>query len=299
MGRLGRVGIDVPVTAGEPLTDQAGLRIALLAETDALGVSHSRATRGGGPFPPLHAHRGHADCFLVLGGAVTLQLGESERMVEAESWIQVPRGVAHTFAPAGNRPATFVNVHAPSCGYGAFIRGLAGAKDEDDLHRVREAFDIIPVDDAWLDSSAAVVMRLGGGEGEAITERPGRRVTLLADTEELAVTETVYGPGERGPDPHVHREHTDVWFVLEGTLAFTLDGGRGFQAGAGTLVVVPPLVVHGFANEDVEPARYVNLHAPSCGFGDYLRGNNPGFDQHEPPAGGGADPAGVLVRRFP
>src|SRR6266480_1108905 len=54
------------------------------------------------------------------------------------------------------------------------------------------------------------------GTGENITIRPGRRVTLLTDTAELAVTESVYGPGEKGPDPHVHHEHTDAFIVVEG-----------------------------------------------------------------------------------
>ena len=36
----------------------------------------------------------------------------------------------------------------------------------------------------------------------------------------------------------------------------------------------------------------------ACGFGDYMRGTFPDFDQHDPPAGGGLDPGSVLVRRF-
>ena len=35
------------------------------------------------------------------------------------------------------------------------------------------------------------------------------------------MTESIYGPGERGPDLHVHREHTDAWLVLEGALTFS------------------------------------------------------------------------------
>jgi mannose-6-phosphate isomerase-like protein (cupin superfamily) len=289
----------LPVTAGETLADRPGLRVVLLAETGAIAVSHSVATAGSGPFPPLHVHGRHADCFFVLDGAVTVDLGGATRVVEAESWIQVPKGVAHTFAPAGEGPATFVNVHAPSCGYGTFIRGLTAATDEEGLQRAREGFDLLAPDQASDDASAAVVHRLGGSEGEAITERAGRRVTLLGDSEEAGVTESVYGPGERGPDLHVHHEHTDVWIVLEGTLAFTLGTESRLEAGAGTLVVVPPDIAHSFANESAAPARYVNLHVPSCGFGDYLRGRHPGFDQHDPPADGGADPAGVLVRRLP
>ena len=283
---------------GELLTDRPGMRIVLLAETEHASVTHA-VVASGGPFPPPHVHREHADCFLVLDGAVSFRVGAAERVVEAESWVQVPHGVVHTFAPAGGRPAAFVNVHTPSRGYGSFVRGLAAATDAEGRRRTLEAFDQHPPPaDGGRDPAAAAVRRLGGGEGEAITERPGRRVTLLADTEEAGVTESAYGPGERGPDPHVHREHTDAWLVLEGTLTFELREPETFAAGPGTLVVVPPLVVHGFGNEGDETARFLNLHAPSCGFGDYLRGRRPGFDQHEPPADGGADPAGVLVRRL-
>jgi mannose-6-phosphate isomerase-like protein (cupin superfamily) len=311
----------VEITSGELLTDRPGLRVTLLAETEEISVSQATMASGG-PFPPLHVHRRHADCFLVLAGAVSFRLGESERVVEAESWVQVPAGIAHTFAPAGAGPATFVNVHTPSCDYGAFVRGLAAATDRDELRRVRESFDQQPppsdggadpaakppVRDSgpgqgvWgnreVPPAAAIICRLGGAEGEAITNRPNRRVTLLADSAEAGVTESVYGPGERGPDLHVHREHTDSWLVLEGALTFELRGGDRFEAAAGTLVVVPPLVSHAFGNDREEPARFLNLHTPSCGFGAYLHGRNPGFDQHEPPPDGGADPASVLVRRL-
>jgi hypothetical protein len=37
---------------------------------------------------------------------------------------------------------------------------------------------------------------------------------------------------------------------------------------------------------------------PSLGFADYMRGRNPGFDQFEPPADGGVDPASVVVARL-
>jgi mannose-6-phosphate isomerase-like protein (cupin superfamily) len=288
----------VNVGDGEVLTDRPGLRVSLLAETEDLSVTHA-IVASGGPFPPPHVHRRHADCFLVTGGAVSFRLGEDERVVEAESWVQVPAGIVHTFAAAGDELAAFVNVHTPSCGYGAFVRGLAAATDRGELRRVRDAFDQAPEPvDGGRDPADAVVRRLAGAEGEAITDRPSRRVTLLADSEEAGVTESVYGPGERGPEPHVHRQHTDSWLVLEGVLTFELRGGARFEAAAGTLVVVPPLVSHSFWNEGEQTARFLNLHTPSCGFGEYLHGRNPGFDQHDPPPGGGADPASVLLRRL-
>lgn len=133
--------------------------------------------------------------------------------------------------------------------------------------------------------------------GEAITDRPGRRVTLLTDTEELALTAFEYGPGERGASPHVHSDHSDAFLVLEGELEITFESGP-LRVSAGTLVLIPRGVVHSFGNTSDAAARFLNIHAPSCGFGDYLRGQNPGFDQHEPPPDGGADPASVVVRTF-
>jgi mannose-6-phosphate isomerase-like protein (cupin superfamily) len=133
-------------------------------------------------------------------------------------------------------------------------------------------------------------------QGEVITDRPGRRVTLLLDTPELAVTESLYGPGERGPDPHVHHEHTDAFLVAEGAMTFAFRD-ETIEVPSGTFLSVPPDVVHSFRNESTETSRFFNLHAPSRGFGDYLRGRNPGFDQHDPPEDGGVDPASVVVIR--
>jgi len=288
----------VDVREGELLADRDELRVVLLADSEGLAATSSRLTRDA-PSPPLHVHDRHADCFLVLDGALRLDLAGEERIVGPQSWIQVPSGVVHTFGAAGDEPATFVNVHTPSRGLGTYMRALLTARSDEDRSRAWDGFDARPAESGETDpASAAVVCRLGGEEGETITSRPGRRVTLLSDTEELAVSESVYGPGERGPDLHVHREHTDAWLVLEGTLTFRLRDDHWFEAPAGSLVIVPPHVAHGFSNEQETTARFLNLHAPSCGFGEYMRGRNPAFDQHDPPADGGSDPGSVLVCTF-
>ena len=285
------------VKTGELLADRDELRVVLLADEEDLGATSARVSPVA-PTPPPHVHDRHADCFLVLDGAVRLDLAGEERIVEPQSWIQVPRGVLHTFGAAGEGPTTFVNVHTPSSGLGAYMRALMAAQSDEERRRAWDDFDARPAESGVTDPAAAVVCRLGGDEGETITSRPGRRVILLSDTEELAVTESIYGPGERGPDLHVHRDHTDAWLVLEGELTFRLRDELVFEAPAGSLVVVPPHVVHGFSNDGEVTARFLNLHAPSCGFGEYMRGRNPDFDQHDPPADGGADPGSVLVRTF-
>lgn len=141
--------------------------------------------------------------------------------------------------------------------------------------------------------NATLVLPAGG---EIVGDSAGRRVEILSDDDTLHATWSRFGPRRVGADLHVHREHTDAWIVLEGTLTLRLRDDASIEAGPGTLVVVPPHVAHGFANEGEVATRFLNLHIPSCGFGAYLRGDHPGFDQHEPPPDGGADPSAVLVR---
>ena len=128
--------------------------------------------------------------------------------------------------------------------------------------------------------------------GETITERDERDVILLVAREETSMTWSRYGPGERGPDPHVHREHTDSFYVIEGDLTFELGPElERVEVAAGGFVAVPPNVVHAFANEGDVDARFINVHAPDGGFAAFMRGRRDdldvGFDSFDPPAGGG------------
>jgi quercetin dioxygenase-like cupin family protein len=130
---------------------------------------------------------------------------------------------------------------------------------------------------------------LAPGEGETTTDRPERTITILCDFEQLIVSSFRYEPGEKGPDPHVHRQHTDSFYVLEGEVDFGLgpDVTR-LTGGPGTFVAAPPNVVHTFQNSSDATALFLNIHAPSMGFGDVLRGRGrEHFDQFDPPADGG------------
>jgi mannose-6-phosphate isomerase-like protein (cupin superfamily) len=148
------------------------------------------------------------------------------------------------------------------------------------------------------------------GGGEVIGDSPERRVEILSDREELAATWTRFGPHREGADLHVHREHTDLFYVLAGELALRLGvEDRIVAVPAGTLARVPPNVVHGFRNAGDGELRYLNFHAPGRRFADYLRamrdGREFGYDQFDPPASGGRPTSeavvggGTLVRDDP
>ena len=126
-----------------------------------------------------------------------------------------------------------------------------------------------------------------------ITGREHREAVILASRDEITVTWYRLGRGEGGPDPHVHHEHTDAFYVLDGELSFLLGPDREqVRVGAGGLVAAPPNLVHTFANSSDAEARFLNLHTPDGGFGAFMRGMRDGdedasFDSFEPPADGG------------
>jgi quercetin dioxygenase-like cupin family protein len=287
----------VEIQEGERIAGEGGLGVTLLADLEQIGATEVRS-QPGGIAPPSHVHSRHAEVFVVLDGELTFRLEDGEHRVAAEGCVFIPPEVVHTFAVTGDGPAHFLDIHVPSSGFGEFVRGLHAAQSEDDVRAVRAAFDQEPAPEyASGDPALVTICRAGGSDGETITDKPNRRATLLLEADELTITEFVYGPGERGAKPHVHHRHADAFLVLEGEFAFHLRD-RTLPGPAGTLVVFPPDVVHGFDNDSDVTTRALNFHMPACGFGDYLRARNPDFDQHDPPADGGVDPAAIIAVRI-
>jgi mannose-6-phosphate isomerase-like protein (cupin superfamily) len=151
---------------------------------------------------------------------------------------------------------------------------------------------------------AAHVVFLRPGEGETIFDRPERTIRVLADRDELALTWFRYQPGEEGPEPHVHRRHTDAFYVLEGELELGLGPEVARRrATAGTVAAAPPNVVHTFRNASEGTVVFLNIHAPSMGFAEMLRAARDGreekaekFDQFAPPADGGRPLSDAVFR---
>jgi quercetin dioxygenase-like cupin family protein len=132
-------------------------------------------------------------------------------------------------------------------------------------------------------------------DGEVLSDRAERTVRAVFEHPLIDVTWSRYETGQRGPDPHVHHRHVDAFYVVEGELRFGVGPDVApVDAPAGTFVLVPPDVVHTFANESGATARWLNFHAPSTGFIAHLRGDN-GFDSDDPPADGGRPASEAIV----
>jgi quercetin dioxygenase-like cupin family protein len=269
---------------GEVIFRGGELDVTLLVDEEQLAAVDMRAAPGWGKAPP-HVHARHGEALYVLEGQIALQLEDRVLEVPPDSWAFIPPEVVHAVEVTGDAPARLLIFHTPSSGYGDYVRGEPAGFDQ------RPAADAVSADPGLV-----VVRRAGGAEGDTITNRPGRRATVLVETDEIIVSEFHYGAGEHGAEPHVHHEHADGFLVVDGEFTFHLrDGSRAIPAG--TLLFLPPDVIHGFDNASSADARAFNFHAPTSGFGEYLRGRNPDFDQFDPPEDG-AEPRAASAVRF-
>ena len=224
---------------------------------DLLDATESRYEDGEeGPGP--HIHRSHTDSFYVLEGELLFGVGPEgahEIRAPAGSFVLVPPNLVHTFRNASGARARYLNFHAPSGGFAAYLRNEPTEFDNED-----------PPPDGGRPVSDAVVSLRGGGER---FERDDRAVTILADVPQLSAHEIAF---DRGfvVDPHVHDDHLDSFFVLEGEVEFTV-GEDVVLTGPGTWVAAPPGSRHGFRNGGSGRARVLNVHAPDAGFAESIR----------------------------
>lgn len=114
-------------------------------------------------------------------------------------------------------------------------------------------------------------------ERPELLEAERRELRVKVARLELDVLEFEVSRGYDGPGPHFHKRHVDSFYILEGELELTVDG-ESPRADAGALVAVPPRTVHAFTNGNSERTRFLNVHAPDCGFTEYVRARARGQD---------------------
>jgi len=137
-------------------------------------------------------------------------------------------------------------------------------------------------------------------DGEPIVQSPDRQISLLVARDELTILCSRYAAGQPVAGRHVHNQHTDAFYVLEGALIFEL-GPEAAQisVSAGGFVAVPPGVAHTLRTGD-QPARWLTIHAPDGGFAAFMRGTRDGveveWDFWPVPAGGGLPADRAIVR---
>ena len=255
----------VPAGEGEVIGDSADRRVEILSDDEALNATWSRfgPRREGAD---LHVHRRHTDCFFVLEGELTVRLGLEDRTVTVPTGAlaRVPPLVVHGFRNGSDADVRYLNFHTPGQRFADYLRAIRDGRSFS-----YDQYD--PPEDGGRPVTEAAV-----GAVEHVAELPGRRVELLADVNELGLSETRCAPGAETDPRHVHRRHVESVYVLSGELTFALDG-RDLRAAAGTWVQIPAGVPHAYACTGDGEARFLELHTPGAGYGAHVRGR-PGFD---------------------
>jgi mannose-6-phosphate isomerase-like protein (cupin superfamily) len=143
--------------------------IRILVEDPALDMTWSRF----GPHEPgaePHVHHEHVDAFYVLAGELAFTVGpESERVNAGPGTaVLVPPGVVHAFDNAGDGTTTWLNFHAPSTGFAAYLRGERDGFDSSDppADGGRPASEAVIATDAVSVALGDLALEIGDTAGE-------------------------------------------------------------------------------------------------------------------------------------
>lgn len=113
------------------------------------------------------------------------------------------------------------------------------------------------------------VIFVPAGGGEMLGSRPGG-MRILEDGagtgHRIGIVKGSLPPGAGGPPQHIHREHTETFYVVSGTVRF-VSAGEHIDVTAGGLLTAPIGVPHTFSNPSphewatfmctVAPDRYI------------------------------------------
>jgi quercetin dioxygenase-like cupin family protein len=235
-----------------------GGRIVLKASFDQLTITESHfpdARDGADP----HFHRRHADSFYVLEGGMAVLVHDEEKLLDPGACACAPPEVVHGFRTTTR--SVFLNFHTPDGGFADNLRARNRGEEG--------GFDSVDAQPgSGKPPTEAVFLR--PREGERL-EAHNRVATIKVGREEIALIEFELQTGFDGPPPHSHDDHIDSFYVLEGEADFFVDDAW-HRLPAGSFVAAPIGVTHTFANRDGQQVRLLNIHAPSTGFHDWLRG---------------------------
>lgn len=112
-------------------------------------------------------------------------------------------------------------------------------------------------------------------EGEYVVIGSATRCTFKVtgrDTDNhFGLFEVEMEPGAIGARPHMHRHLTEIFYVVDGKVEL-LAGDERVAGARGTLLLVPPTAVHGFANTGTARATLLIMFCPADARERYFAG---------------------------
>ena len=97
----------------------------------------------------------------------------------------------------------------------------------------------------------------------------GHKIRLIETDESYGMIEVISSPGVPGPPPHYHKEESEFFIIIEGTLDVMTDG-EWKSYSAGSFVELPPNAIHTFINNGDHDTVWVTGWRPK-GFDRFFR----------------------------
>ena len=161
---------------GEVILRSGKLDVTLLADVEQLAAVDVRAAPGWGKAPP-HVHARHGEALYVLDGELALDSRTRRVGLGPESWAFVP--------PRSCTPSRWRATHRRDSSSStrrarATATTCAATSRVSTSGRRRTPSRPIP--------GSSSSRRAGGADGDTITNRPGRRATVLVEADELTIS---------------------------------------------------------------------------------------------------------------
>jgi mannose-6-phosphate isomerase-like protein (cupin superfamily) len=106
---------------------------------------------------------------------------------------------------------------------------------------------------------------LGPGAGRQIDGPTGQPMIVKADggatRHAYALIQYTHAPGSAGPPAHVHHDHEEAFYVLDGELTVKV-GAEIITVGPGDFALVPRGTLHQPSNRGQSPVRFFFITSP-------------------------------------
>ncbi len=207
--------------------------------------------------PHLHSFE---ESFYILEGNVIAQVGEQAFQLGVGHFGLISTGVKHAFRNIGDRPARWLEMHAPQprpVDYGRdtfFVGGEVSAQANAPENGIS---GLGHFDEAQLPKPGAP------SEMEGFNPTTGVAIKMFVDRSFGAIHQSLfliqYMPGAK-IDPHDHT-FEESYYIVSGHVKATADG-QVYDLGAGDVIWTGVGCIHSFENAGNEPVRWIETQAP-------------------------------------
>lgn len=120
--------------------------------------------------------------------------------------------------------------------------------------------------------SLPIILQPGEGKSIAlVTSTCTFKVTGKETHGHFGLFEFVMEPGASGASPHIHKQLTEIFYVIEGEVQLLLEQ-RTITATPGAMILVPESVPHGFSNPGAVRSKLLILFCPADSREQYFEG---------------------------